>query len=276
MDDTLPQSADVYCARFLGYQPVSDAVRPDASGQYPPTNVYYMPFIEKAWAKLLNAYPKLRRAEIAANRAATGYAGTESSDPYVVLNALTGVASHVVGRERGNHDISPSAPYQANMFVGLVACIYAKRPCVIGTPSAKDLDLLGEARTPGAYWRGVPGDESGLISRISDDPDNPSFVAYDFHYKIEQGGKTYSRPNVLVGGHAYAVDQSRSSWNSDWTKGRVTLLNPWGCNPQLGKHNNDGYCDAGDANYPIEVTMSLSLFINTVASIHWTDELPKL
>lgn len=274
MDDTLPQSSTAGCSRFLGYQPVLDAVRPDSTGVYPPTNVFAMPFLEKAWAKYLDAYPEFRGTSTA-DAGLVGYSGTKSTPAHYAMAALTGGAPHRADRLRGDNNIKPYIPYQGYMLGFAHACVSMKRPCVISTPSVDDLGILGDVNEYSSVWLGPAEDRSGLISPLGTDPKNPSLVVFDFHNTFEKDGKTRSTTNVLVGNHAYTVDPTRSFWDPDLKKGRVTLLNPWGCNPVYGDNNNDGYCEYS-LNRPRDVTISLSLFINLCRTIYYVDELPAV
>lgn len=273
VSDAVPKLVSGGCHPLLGYQ--------RSLGE---RNYLYMPLIEKAFAKYFDAYPELSADGIFTPETA-GYVGMEGAPVANIFAAFTGGSPRTWRRYpelEASFEGFP-AQMQPELLVATYNCLTLDAPCTAAFPPPGDLAATyGELDEFGSLFITPPGQPSfGLITPLGSGVDGPTFNLYDFDQLID--GR-YSTQFNLVGGHAYAIDKTRSFWPTDGSSlrtGRVTLLNPWGCNPRYVPNNavfNDatGFCDPGP-NRPREVTMSLTMFLSTVRYIRTVEDmLPPL
>ncbi|KAI9792596.1 MAG: hypothetical protein M1833_001049 [Piccolia ochrophora] len=199
IDDTLPVTTDGKCWKYIGFQ-----VTQAANNQM----VLYMPLIEKAWAKYLDAKPELKSYP-----EKTGYLGLEGSDPGKVLQALTGWEIRYAAHAGSGPDTTIAA------YTLLATLFY--QPTVFSSPSLEDLETLGsswDAKTSTATL------ELGTLAIVNAEGHVMKYTRYS------DGSEHY-----VVATHAYALtpdDDLRGGIKaSTWQQASVVLRNPWGVNP---------------------------------------------
>ncbi|OAL42902.1 hypothetical protein IQ07DRAFT_311090 [Pyrenochaeta sp. DS3sAY3a] len=190
-DDTLPvlSSGDTNsCPAYGGAQP-----GPGVNA------ILYVPFLEKAWAKYMDANPQLRIN-------ALGYSGIIGTRASLALSAFTGQQPLVVLRTVPNID--------GAIVRQLVLCVATFLPCVVGTPSAQFLR-----------------DDKPLGPVNSNDQ---IILADGIVITIRAGTMVFTDPilNVeitLVLFHYFAIDREQSFLGDG--DDFIILRNPWGENP---------------------------------------------
>lgn len=245
IDDTLPTSTSGSCGRYLGFQPTLDAVCQNrTTGRYDPTNVFFVPLLEKAFAKYIDAFPSLRSQSTRDNEL-TGYSGLEGIRPDVVLAAFTGGQPRRLFR-----DLASPAP----IILALLRCIRDDIICTVDTyPSTlegmgpKDeyetVHLLGDSG-----WVGSNANWNQQVSHTLIDFDN-----------LNSEGRSHLQQ--MIGLHAYGIDYGSTPF-----PGIVKLLNPWGCNPEYS--DRSGYCST--YNGP-QLEMSLRVFVSMIRAVYWVE-----
>jgi hypothetical protein len=236
--------------------------------------------IEKAFAKYFDAYPELSADEIITPETA-GYVGLEGAPVANIFAAFTGGTPKTYARRPELDAVLPGFPSQVqpDLFVATYRCLTQSAPCTAAFPPPSALEeTYGTLDEFGSLFITPPGQASfGLITPLGSDIEGPTFNVYDFDQLID--GK-YSTQYNLVGGHAYAIDKTRSFWptgGASLRTGRVTLLNPWGCNPKYVPrsptfNDADGYCSPS-SDRPREITMSLTMFLSTVRFIRTVENM---
>jgi hypothetical protein len=246
IDDTLPTSTNGLCSTYLGFQPTPDAVCQNPStGAYDPTNVFFVPLLEKAFAKYIDAYPALRSQQTR-DKGLTGYRGLTGIRPDIVLASFTGGQPQALYR-----DLESTAP----IILALLRCIRDDIICAVDTYPAS-LEGMG------------PKDEFGVVHLLGDsgwassnDQWNQtlSYTVIDFDNLNAQGR---SHLQEMIGLHAYGIDYLSTPF-----PGIVKLLNPWGCNPTYSDQN--GYCSS--LNGP-QLEMSLRVFVSMLRAVYWVED----
>lgn len=199
IDDVLPFSADTPsgCWPYLGYQPTKDA-----SGN----TVLYMPLLEKAWAKYLDANPTLKTHQL------TGYDGLGGTDPATVLRALTGWQANSTGRSGSG--VNPT------MRTSMLDAIKNYQPTVFATPTSDSIKTLGYSY-----------DNSTATASLTYGTLTVTEPNHYLKYTRYSDGSSH----FIVGGHAYALtpdDDLRDQTSEDeMGKHTAVLRNPWGANP---------------------------------------------
>ncbi|KLT42414.1 hypothetical protein CC85DRAFT_328169 [Cutaneotrichosporon oleaginosum] len=277
IDDQLPvrtAGSASNCWPYPGYQPVEDAVvdATDPRG-YKKTPIFFMPLLEKAFAKFLDANPdwKSTPPEV------MGYLGLEGINPSFALAALTGGTPKPVYRTRAGFD-----PF---ILGAVLTCMIGDAPCVIGTTNATTLEGLGMKDTTQTIWLNpdrsegyAPGNTAGMTA--SDSPkSNSTYTVIDFDQVVVVDGRDRSTALTLVGTHAYAFDHSASTdWPlqnsvSAWNEARINIVNPWGSNPCSWP---GGGCGKDGGIYPQAARLPLSLrtFVQTIYSVYTVENMP--
>lgn len=217
-----------------------------------PTNVYFMPLLEKAWAKYLDAFPQYRYPDVAKDPKAKGYAGIWSTPASNALAAFTG------GK-------AVSTPRGTKLLAALKRCLTQSSPCVICIPEIADLGTVGKLSNGGAdVYLGPVGDRSGRIHRTTTGEKDGKTVYAD-RFRITDNdnpdAKGQARIVRLPGHHAYAIDRKKSLWKENLRQGRITLINPWGCIPVAGE-------DVEGCSGSASVTISLSIISKLAHVVH--------
>lgn len=279
IDDQLPiltAGSPAYCFPYPGYQPVNDAAKPSEDGTYKPTPIFFMPLLEKAFAKFLDANPELKST----GPEVSGYLGLEGISPAYALAALTGGTPKAVHRTVGGFDVP--------ILAALLTCMTGSAPCVIGTTNATTLEGLGVPDTYGSVWLNpaagstgyTPGETSGMAA--SDKPtSNSTYTIIDFDQVVKTEKGDRSTAITLVGTHAYALDHSQST---DWPlqtsvksiiDARMAILNPWGLNPCSWP---GGGCGKDGGIYPMasKVPISLRSLAQTIYSVYTVENMPSV
>lgn len=249
IDHELPTLISGNCWPYLGFQPVLDAVCPAADGSYPPTNVFFVPLLEKAFAKYIDAFPELRSSS-ATEAGWTGYEGLSGISPGVTLAALTGGQPNVFFR-----DLNSVAP----IILQLLRCIRDDIICAVDTYNASTLDGMG------------PQDEYGVVHLLGDSGwaasnnqwnQTLSYTLIDFDNLNAEGR---SKLVQMIGTHAYGIDYAATSY-----PGIVKLLNPWGCNPVW--EDKKGYCESEEARKGgPRVELSLRVYASMLRAVYWVE-----
>ncbi len=277
IDDQLPvrtAGSSSWCWPYPGYQPVEDAVIDSTSpGGYKKTPIFFMPLLEKAFAKFLDANPdwKSTAADV------TGYLGLEGINPAYAMAALTGGTPKAVYRTTGGFD-----PF---ILGAVLRCMIGDAPCVIGTTNSTTLEGLGMKDTTQTIWLNpdraegyTPGNTAGMTA--SDAPkSNSTYTVIDFDQVVQVDGRDRSTALTLVGTHAYAFDAGASTdWplqNSvnAWNEARINIVNPWGSNPCSWP---GGGCGRDGGIYPQAARLPLSLrtFAQTIYSVYTVENMP--
>lgn len=270
IDDQLPvlQNLNFNCWPYLGFQPVRDAVEPGPLGNYPPTDVFFMPLLEKAFAKFFDNTPDWSPQAHLPLRNVSGYLGLTGTSPDKALAAITGGNPRSVWRSKPGFD--------GPLMAATVMCMTGKAPCVIDT-GPHTLEGLGDSDGDGVIWLNPAGNaeqgfESGTTSgMVADDLNNKTFTVIDFDQLDDTG---HSTAVTLVGMHAYAFDYQRTTKPpftlpmEDW---RIRLINPWGTNPLPwpGAVNPTGEWDN-----PGELTLSFRTFSQVIRAIYTVTDMP--
>ncbi|WOO78489.1 uncharacterized protein LOC62_02G002036 [Vanrija pseudolonga] len=252
VDDALPkrtEGARDKCWPYLGYQPAYDG----GAGTSP---TIFMPLFEKAFAKWLD----YRRSESGSwpRSPGVGYSGLEGVGPDQVMAAVLGHTPKGVGRQTPGYD--------QGLMNALSLCLTTPTPCVIGTASIENLSVLGSKDEAGTIVQPELG--PAVVYVADQQPQNTvAYTVVDFD-QVHDGSVTIVQ---LVGNHAYAIDASRST---DPVKGvaagRVTLINPWGINPDLW----DDSRGAGIPDSKAEIVISLRALQLVIDSVFWVDGMP--
>jgi hypothetical protein len=279
IDDQLPTrtgGAASNCRTFPGYQPVLDAVLdPAAPGGYRQAGIFFMPLLEKAFAKFLDANPDW------SNSPEWGYFGTEGVHASNVLSALTGGTPRLVRRK--------TTGYDPHILGALLTCAMGKAPCVVGSANPAALTRLGESDTTNTVWLNpVAGDygyEAGRTSGMvaSDAPaSTKTYTIIDFDQLVQVDGRDRSTAVTMVGKHAYAFDHASSTrWPFapggvdllTFDKAKASLLNPWGRNPCSWP---GGLCgkDGGIYGMPARLPLSFRTFAMSINTVYTVTDMP--
>ena len=174
----------------------------------------YVPMAEKAFAKLLDAYPALRSSS-GADKA--GYEALTGVRSFVVMRAITGKAG-----VRVNHNsIGTSHSYFDQTFANqVITCLNAEFPCTIATPSHSGLANIYQLSDNTGYTNKAAAN----INFVDD------FITFN---DVDQGGKAIR----VVSNHWYTLLKSKSphvhpdTANANPNQVLVTIRNPWGYNP---------------------------------------------
>lgn len=230
VDDKLPilVSGPEHCSDLLGFRP---------SG---PNNSSYVSLLEKAIAKLTDAYPELKKEATLPN----GYKGLDGFWPEYALEIITGKKHNCVTRAKPGLD-----PIILN---ALKKCLTDPQPCIIGTRDTAFGDEILGPHDPDGSWA-VPYGENYISAVISVSNDKNKFwhsVDHDDNERI----------NTLVTDHAYALDKTHSTYTAggDIRKAKVRLLNPWGANP--GPWQKMDTADAIELSLPDLASITTSVF----------------
>lgn len=246
IDDQLPTLTSGSCWPYLGFQPTLDAVCPGPDGTYPPTNVFFVPLLEKAFAKYIDAFPELRSPSTT-EAGWTGYKGLTGIRPDVALAAFTGGTPNAIYR-----DLDSVAP----IILQLLRCIRDDVICAVDTYPAATLDGMG------------PKDEYGVVHLLGDSgwaaPNTQwnqevSYTLIDFDNLNAEGR---SKVVEMIGLHAYGIDYATTPY-----PGIVKLLNPWGCNPTYS--DQSGYCGSYEGGPRVE--LSLRVYASMLRAVYWVD-----
>ncbi|RSH76927.1 uncharacterized protein EHS24_003864 [Apiotrichum porosum] len=279
IDDQLPilQQENGNCWNYTGYQPVNDAALPDADGSYPATPIFFMPLLEKAFAKFLDFQPDWRWTP----SGPPGYLGLTSVSPAIALAALTGGTPKPVYRNNSGYD--------GPIMEALLGCMRGLAPCVIGTTNATTLGLVGKLDTWGGVWLNAlgdaatpkgytPGETAGLAA--PDAPtSNTTYSLVDFDQIIKTDGKEYSTSIRMAGNHAYAFAWKQSTTGpltaETVNDARLRVLNPWGSNPC---QSLDFTCvpDRSEWDNAAQVTHSFRALALTVGAVFTVENMPAL
>ncbi|KAJ9127299.1 hypothetical protein QFC24_000706 [Naganishia onofrii] len=245
IDDTLPTLTSGACGTYLGFQPTPDAVCQNPStGVYDPTNVFFVPLLEKAFAKYIDAFPELRSKQTA-DKGYTGYLGLEGIRPDIVLASFTGGQPGSVFR-----NLQSTAP----IIAALIRCIREDVICAVDTYPTS-LEGMG------------PKDEFGVVHLLGDSGwaasnsqwnQDVSYTVIDFDDLNSEGR---SHLQEMIGLHAYGIDYLSTPF-----PGIVKLLNPWGCNPTYS--DQSGYCST--YNGP-QLEMSLRVFVSMLRAVYFVE-----
>lgn len=206
VDDQLPYrlpTAGQNCNNFLGYQPAG------------PAKSWYVPLVEKATAKLFDAYPNLRTYPDRPG----GYNGLQGVYPDIALELLTG--------KKGKHTYRKNLGLKDEALVAaLEKCLTSPEPCVVGTPDVADGNYwLGSAQFRNGGWE-VPAFEDYVAAFFSESESHKTLwdsVDHDLN----------EAHNTIVSTHAWALDTRNTNYKpgDDLRKVKVRILNPWGVNP---------------------------------------------
>lgn len=244
IDDQLPTLTSGNCSPYLGFQPTLDAVCPGPDGTYPPTNVFFVPLLEKAFAKYIDAYEELRSPSTR-EAGLTGYDGLTGIRPDVALAAFTGGQPNAIFR-----DLDSVAP----VILALLRCIRDDVICAVDTyPSS--LDGMGPQDKYGVVH--LLGD-SGWAASNSQWNQSVSYTVIDFDNLNAEGR---SHLVEMIGLHAYGIDYAATPY-----PGIVKLLNPWGCNPTYS--DQSGYCST--YNGP-QLELSLRVYASMLRAVYWVE-----
>ncbi|EJT50357.1 hypothetical protein A1Q1_00378 [Trichosporon asahii var. asahii CBS 2479] len=231
VDDQLPAKigGPDWCNRFLGYQPAG------------PSKSWYVPLVEKAAAKLLDAYPEIRSYPDQPG----GYNAMQGIWPHKALEILTGRSGKRLNREFTGLD--------DNLIKALEKCLTGPEPCVVGTPSVEYGDnFLGSASFNGEAWEVPDGAPfvSGVFSNSTSAPDFWDSIDYDLK----------SAHNTIVPSHAWAIDKRNTNYTpgADIRKVKVRILNPWGKNVKPWAQTNA--INAIDISFSTLVSLITALF----------------
>jgi len=255
-DGTYTAATKKTCRKLLGFQPT---LKSPSLKQNSPV-IYFMPLLEKAWAKYLDAYPNLKTA---GNKNLDGFGGIEGTPANNALAALTGGIGHRIDKVLGKNN------NQAAITAAVKKCVVDKTPCVVGTPPGNNIKVLGPLDQLGVSYAGTSPTYHGAIHDLDDRPGaaNPSFLVEDYNRIDKVTGDIPQ--TALVSDHAYAIDPSRSYWdNTNTRKGYVTIINPWGCQPTPA-----GYCDPKNP-LPKSIRISAGLFVRLVETVYTVSNLP--
>jgi hypothetical protein len=249
IDDTLPTLTSGACWPYLGFQPTLDAVCPAEDGSYPPTNVFFVPLLEKAFAKYIDAFPELRSSS-ATEAGWTGYKGLTGISPAVALATFTGGTPNVIFR-----DLESVAP----VILQLLRCVRDDIICAVDTYEAGTLEGMG------------PKDDYGVVHLLGDSgwaaPNTQwnqtvSYTLIDFDNLNAEGRSSLVQ---MIGTHAYGIDYAATPY-----PGIVKLLNPWGCNPVWEDQN--GYCESEKAQKGgPRVELSLRVYASMLRAVYWVE-----
>ncbi|HET6345084.1 MAG TPA: hypothetical protein VFH51_09130 [Myxococcota bacterium] len=180
------------CHDYVGYQPAADKGKA----------VFYVPFLEKALAQLLDANPSMKK-----DPQHHGYEALEDIEPEFVLKAITGKSVARTDRASGGADKKLSA-----------AALKARaesHPVFFGTDTFDAIVKRGKAA--GNKWDAkhdkltTPG---GTLTRIETPKGQPL-------WRVKPKGAPEA---LLVGEHAYAVYPGAKS------DSMLTIANPWNLN----------------------------------------------
>jgi hypothetical protein len=182
------------CNDYAGYLPAA------VKGGKP---VFYVPFLEKGLAQLLDAHPAMRK-----NAQHQGYQALEDIDPEFAMKAITG--KPVARTDRA------SAGADKKLSTAVLAARDAKHPVFFGTSTYDDIVKRGAQA--GMKWDDkkdkltTPG---GTLTRIETPGGQPL-------WRVKPNGAPEA---LLAGEHAYAVYPSTKGDSS-----KVTIGNPWNMN----------------------------------------------
>lgn len=210
VDDQLPalSAGPSTCWTYLGYKPAG------------PSKSAYVPLLEKALAKLLDARPDLK----ANSEGPKGYLGLEAVWSHWVLSMLTGKGAVMISRPQGAYGLAP------NLVAAIEKCLTVDIPCVIGTPNSTDSLVypLGPQQVAGEW--DVPQGEDYVSAVFTPVLDNPKQKDY-FHILDHDLKDAY---NTVVPRHAWAIDRVHSTYTpgGDIRQAVVRLINPWGYLPK--------------------------------------------
>jgi hypothetical protein len=251
IDDQLPTlTSGRSCMPYLGFQPTLAAVHQADDGSWPPTNVFFVSLLEKAFAKYIDAFPELRSSNATKNKW-TGYKGLEGMNPATVLAAFTGGTPRHLTRDL--KDITP-------IILQLLTCIADDVICAVDTYEAGTLDGMG------------PKDEHGVV-RLLDNAgwaspntawnQNLSYSLIDWDNVNDKGRAKLVQ---MIGNHAYGIDRKATAY-----PGLVALLNPWGCNPAW--EDKQGGCWSEEAkNGGPRVKLSLRVYASMLRAVYWVEK----
>lgn len=219
VNDELPRliSSTLRCPEYLGYQPTYRISASAPEGGI--SRAYWVPILEKAWAKYLDAFQFLSsRPEL------SGYGTIRSSRADNVLAAITGGTREAVGR----------GDYTA-LTKRLRTCLTSDAPCVWGSGSY-------EAFARGDYGDGFTDESDLFLFRNNADAvlgivqraRTSTGAVFSSHlriYDINNQPVELGRRVRLPVKHAYAIDRANSFWSTNAKRCKVTLINPWGYSP---------------------------------------------
>jgi hypothetical protein len=196
VDNDLPvkTASSSSCPKYLGYQGiVVDKVQKN-----------WVPILEKAWAKYLNAFRFLstRPGEI-------GYGGIRSSRADRVMAAITG-----------------------GLSARLRTCSSTDTPCVFASGTYEGFangkyggDGFSNDEGDVVFLKNSVGRVLGLIQRVRYD----NGTVFDNHIRVYDANQ--ARWVHVLTNHAMVIDRSKSLWSTQGKRCSVTPVNPWGYNP---------------------------------------------
>jgi hypothetical protein len=215
---------------------------PTHIGFYPSfgsTRNFYVPLLEKAWAKYTDAYPENRAYGIED----AGYKGLTGTPANRFMQAMTGLDGHVQWRRTKGWD--------QELSLKIFRCILLRMPCVVSTGLASMTDI-GNV------------DKDGVLRN---DAGDMGMGADGFTFTVIER-KAPRRVVTFVNTHYYAIDNERTAAidNSkaanvlDW---EVVLRNPWNCNPIV---SSNGVCEPGKDG---ELKVSMNTLFYTMNGVEW-------
>ncbi|KAI9801727.1 MAG: hypothetical protein M1833_002409 [Piccolia ochrophora] len=237
IDDTLPVTNDTTCHRYMGFQATLAANN---------QRVVYMPLLEKAWAKYLDAKPELKRSE----PKKTGYQGLEGTGARDVLPALTGWPVRFAARGGPGRD----ATIAANTLLSIV--LY--QPTVLSSPNFESLKTLGSYWDEGSQLATLELGGITIINRKNNVLLYTRFSDASQHY--------------IIAGHAYALtpdnDFRQGGILTTWQEAPTVLRNPWGKNP-IGPN------ESGPPTLTLTIEEIAMIFIRITSVIPPSTENPR-
>ena len=193
-----------------------------------PCKHYYVPLMEKAFVKFLDAHPDWRTidgslgaAEKKEVKSWTGYRAMQSIDPRNVMRAITGQRRRNVYRRKANFD----QVFANNM----IKCLNGPYGCALLTPHV-DNYVSSWGKFPKGKTRHFT--DGAQIQPAADG----IFVVYDRDNDF--------KAHYLASSHWYAIIRNKSPSKITPLQAHnlandimVTIRNPWGCNPGKGTGN---------------------------------------
>lgn len=189
------------CLPYLGFQ---------ISGTN--NNTAYVPYLEKAVAKYLLAFPAAKSIE-----ETRGYLTLEGIWPDIALELITGAKGRRVFREKPGLD--------EGILKALDRCLTQNEPCVLGSPwTGEPWDSFGDNHNGTTFP--LPFGANYTSATLVVDKELDQFVVTDYDY--ETGKNT---TNTIVPSHAWAIDKHKSEYDpNNLRESKIRVLNPWGEN----------------------------------------------
>ncbi|KAJ7241341.1 hypothetical protein B0H12DRAFT_1237063 [Mycena haematopus] len=212
----------------IGYIPTLSST--DACDNYR----HQVPFLEKALAKFLDAFPAY-----SSRPQQVGYAGLEGIQPANVMALITGAKPFIVGRKKATDDVDLK-----NLLKRCIAEPHLA--CTVTTPV---LPLKGI---------GTRDPKTGLFRLGSSKATlKPLKTTHSFEVTDAQ------RHRYVIGAwHDYGVVGGNPQTQT------VLIANPWGCNPDRDSSNSCGVDKEGN-KLPATLSIPLDVLAAFITAINW-------